>query len=71
MLNAALSKIEPGCDATERLVTLYLVTNLLVIGWYSSPAAYGTRSRVMPLRRTVLPPKVDEPEVVVVPLGLG
>lgn len=25
----------------------------------------------MPLRRTVLPPKIDEPEVVVVPLGLG
>lgn len=61
LLNTLLSKVKPGRDTNDKLMTPSLVANLLVVGWYSGPAAYGTSSRIMPLRRTVLPPKIDEP----------
>ena len=63
------SKIKTSIDNRDAHIP-YLVTNLLVVGRYCSPAADGTFSGIMPLRWTMLPPKIDEPEVVVVPLGL-
>ena len=44
--------------------------DLLVIWRYSSPFADWACSRVMPQCWTVLTPKVNESEVVVIPLGL-
>ena len=51
-------------------MTVAMYARLLVIGRDSSPAADGTQGWVMALSWAMLPPKVYEPKMVVVPLLL-
>lgn len=45
------------------------ISSVLVVGWHSRPAANGTHCWIMTLSRAVLAPKVDQPEMIIVPFG--
>lgn len=57
------SRRQSVCAQEDKDLDRVWFGNILVVGFYSSPAADSALFRVMPLCHTVLPSKVNQPEV--------